>query len=318
MTRMLAALVAVAFLTAAPAPAQDWPAKPVRIVVPYGAGGAADTLGRVFADVLSTALGKQFVVENRPGGGSVVGSEAVARSAPDGYTLMLSGMSTHVLAPAMNKSAGFDPVRDFTHIAYFGGAPNAFVVHPSFGVTTFKEFMARVRGEADIPYVSPGVGSVGNLVAEYLAAKENIRLTHVPYRGGAAALTDLVAGHVKVGMMSFSTAREHVRAGKLVPLAMSSAERPKDFPDLPTLNELGYPDLVATTWWALSGPAGLPPEIVTRLNAEINKSLELPQVRKQLEQEEVASKAMTPAEVTAFMQSEVAKWVPVVARSIAK
>jgi len=318
MTRVLLALSAVALVTAAPAPAQEWPAKPVRIVVPYGAGGAADTLGRVFADVLSTALGKQFVVENRPGGGSVVGSEAVARSAPDGYTLMLSGMSTHVLAPAMNKSAGFDPVRDFTHIAYFGGAPNAFVVHPTFGVATFKEFMARVRGEADIPYVSPGVGSVGNLVAEYLAAKENIRLTHVPYRGGAAALTDLVAGHVKVGMMSFSTAREHVRSGKLVPLAMSSAERPKDFPDLPTLKELGYPDLVATTWWALSGPAGLPAEIVTRLNTEINKSLELPQVRKQLEQEEVATKAMTPAETTAFLQSEVAKWVPVVARSIAK
>jgi tripartite-type tricarboxylate transporter receptor subunit TctC len=318
MRHVVAAVAAILCLSAAPAPAQDWPTKPVRIVVPYGAGGAADTLGRVFADVLSTALGKQFVVENRPGGGSVVGSEAVARSAPDGYTLMLSGMSTHVLAPAMNKAAGFDPVRDFTHIAYFGGAPNAFVVHPTFGVTTFKEFLARVRGSADVPYVSPGVGSVGNLVAEYLAAKENIKLTHVPYRGGAAALTDLVAGHVKVGLMSFSTAREHVRAGKLVPLAMSSAQRPKDFPDLPTLSELGYPDLVATTWWALSGPAGLPAEIVTRLNAEINKNLELPQVRKQLEQEEVATKAMTPAEVTAFMQSEVAKWVPVVARSIAK
>jgi tripartite-type tricarboxylate transporter receptor subunit TctC len=319
MTRMLAAVAAtVAVFSAAPAAAQDWPAKPVRIVVPYGAGGAADTLGRVFADVLSTALGKQFIVENRPGGGSIVGSEAVARSAPDGYTLMLSGMSTHVLAPAMNKSAGFDPVRDFTHIAYFGGAPNAFVVHPSFGVASFKDFLARARSEADIPYVSPGVGSVGNLVAEYLAAKESIKLTHVPYRGGAAALTDLVAGHVKVGMMSWSTARQHVRAGKLVPLAMSSAERPKDFPDLPTLHELGYPDLVATTWWALSGPAGLPQEIVEKINSAVNRSLDLPQVRKQLEQEEVQTKAMTPAEVTAFVQSEVSKWVPVVARVVAK
>jgi tripartite-type tricarboxylate transporter receptor subunit TctC len=319
MTNVLAALVAFLVLVpAAPARAQDWPAKPVRIVVPYGAGGAADTLGRLFAEVLATAFGKQFYVENRPGGGSVVGSEAVARSAPDGTTLMLSGMATHVLAPAMNKQAGFDPVRDFTHVAYFGGAPNAFVVHPSFGVTSFKEFLARVRSEADVPYVSPGVGSVGNLVAEYLAAKDNIRLTHVPYRGGAAALTDLVAGHVKVGMMSWSTAREHARAGKLVPLAMSSAERPKDFPDVPTLKELGYPDLVATTWWALSGPAGLPQDIVDKLNHEINRSLDLPQVRKQLEQEEVRTQAMTPAEVTAFLQSEIAKWVPVVARAIAK
>ena len=319
MMRALAAFVAIlALVPAAPAQAQDWPAKPVRIVVPYGAGGAADTLGRLFAEVLATAFGKQFYVENRPGGGSVVGSEAVARSAPDGTTLMLSGMATHVLAPAMNKQAGFDPVRDFTHVAYFGGAPNAFVVHPSFGVTSFKEFLARVRSEADVPYVSPGVGSVGNLVAEYLAAKDNIRLTHVPYRGGAAALTDLVAGHVKVGMMSWSTAREHARAGKLVPLAMSSAERPKDFPDVPTLKELGYPDLVATTWWALSGPAGLPQDIVDKLNHEINRSLDLPQVRKQLEQEEVRTQAMTPAEVTAFLQSEIAKWVPVVARAIAK
>jgi tripartite-type tricarboxylate transporter receptor subunit TctC len=317
MTRGLAAFVAILVLVpAAPAQAQDWPARPVRIVVPYGAGGAADTLGRLFAEVLGTAFGKQFYVENRPGGGSVVGSEAVARAAPDGTTLMLSGMATHVLAPAMNKQAGFDPVRDFTHVAYFGGAPNAFVVHPSFGVASFRDFMARVRSEADVPYVSPGVGSVGNLVAEYLAAKDNIRLTHVPYRGGAAALTDLVAGHVKVGMMSWSTAREHVRAGKLVPLAMSSAERPKDFPDVPTLKELGYRDLVATTWWALSGPAGLPPDIVDKLNREINRSLDLPQVRKQLEQEEVRTQAMTPAEVTAFLQSEIAKWVPVAARSI--
>jgi tripartite-type tricarboxylate transporter receptor subunit TctC len=316
MTRVRAAVAILLLVWCAPAQAQDWPAKPVRIVVPYGAGGAADTLGRLFADALGAAFGKQFYVENRPGGGSVIGSEAVARSAPDGTTLMLSGMATHVLAPAMNKSAGFDPVRDFTHVAYFGGAPNAFVVHPSFGVTSFKDFLTRVRNEADVPYVSPGVGSVGNLVAEYLAAKDSIKLTHVPYRGGAAALTDLVAGHVKVGMMSWSTAREHVRAGKLIPLAMSSAERPKDFPDVPTLKELGYPDLVATTWWALSGPAGLPQDIVDRLNREINRSLDLPQVRKQLEQEEVKTQAMTPAEVTALLQSEIAKWVPVVARSI--
>jgi tripartite-type tricarboxylate transporter receptor subunit TctC len=318
MIRVLTAVAAVLVLTAAPAPAQEWPAKPVRIVVPYGAGGAADTLGRVFAEALSTAFGKQFFVENRPGGGSIIGSEAVARAAPDGTTLMLSGMSTHVLAPAMNKSAGFDPLRDFTHVAYFGGAPNAFVVHPSFGVASFKDFLARAKGDADVPYVSPGVGSVGNLVAEYLAAKEHLKLTHIAYRGGAAALTDLVAGHVKVGMMSYSTAREQVRAGKLVPLAMSSAERPKDFPDVPTLKELGYPDLVATTWWALSGPARLPPEIVEKINREVNKSLDLPQVRKQLEREEVKTQAMTPAEVTAFVQSEVAKWVPVVARVVAK
>jgi tripartite-type tricarboxylate transporter receptor subunit TctC len=315
MKRISAALICIfgIALSSAAAAQSDWPTKPVRIVVPYAPGGAADALGRVFAEALGASLGKQFYVENRAGGGSVLGSEMVARSEPDGYTFTLSGMSTHVLAPAMNKNAGFDPVRDFTHIAYFGGAPNVFVVHPTFGVKSFKEFLARARAEpAGIEYVSPGVGSVGNLVAEYLAARESIKLTHVAYKGGAGALLDLVAGHVKVGMMSWSTAREHVRSGNLIPLGLSSAARFTEFPDLPTLKELGYPDLVATTWWALSAPAGLPKDITDKVNAALNRSLDLPQVKKQLEQDGVEGRPMTPAEVTQFMQSEVSKWVPVV------
>jgi len=281
--------------------------------VPYAAGGAADTMGRVFGDALSTAFGKQFYVDNRAGGGSLVGSEVVAHSEPDGYTFVLSGMAPDVLAPAMNKNAGFDPIRDFTHVAYFGGAPNIFVVHPSFGAKSLKDFMAQARNQKDgIDYVSPGVGSVGNLVAEYLAAKENIKLVHVPYKGGAGALLDLVAGHVKVGMMSYSTAAEHVRSGNLVPIAVSSEKRLPDLPDVPTLKELGYPDLVATTWWSLSAPAGLPRDITEQVNGEINKSFALPQVMKQLKQDAVETKPMTPTEVTQYMQSEIDKWVPFV------
>src|SRR5690242_111031 len=156
--RRVAALAAVlaALAGTKAANASDWPVKPVRIVVPYGPGGAADTLARLFADVLSTSFGKQFYVENRPGGGSVVGSEMVARATPDGYTFMLTGISTHVLAPAMNRSAAFDPMRDFTHVAYLGGAPNIFVVHPSFGVTSFQDFMARAKRDTEgLQYVSP-------------------------------------------------------------------------------------------------------------------------------------------------------------------
>jgi tripartite-type tricarboxylate transporter receptor subunit TctC len=315
MRRISAALICIfgIALSSAAFAQSDWPTKPVRIVVPYAAGGAADALGRVFAEALSASFGKQFYVENRPGGGSLLGSEMVARAEPDGMTFTLSGMSTHVLAPAMNKNAGFDPVRDFTHVAYFGGAPNVFVVHPSFGVKSFKEFLARAKADpAGIEYVSPGVGSVGNLVAEYLATKESIKLTHVAYKGGAGALLDLVAGHVKVGMMSFSTAREHVRSGNLIPLAVSSSARSAEFADLPTLKELGYGDLVATTWWALSAPAGLPKDIADKVNAAVNKSLDLPQVRKQLDQDGVEGKPMTPAETAQFMKSEVDKWVPVV------
>jgi tripartite-type tricarboxylate transporter receptor subunit TctC len=212
----------------------------------------------------------------------------------------------------MNKNAGFDPLRDFTHVAYFGGAPNVFVAHPSFGVTSFAEFLARARKSDGIEYVSPGVGSVGNMVAEYFAAKERIKLVHVAYKGGAGAILDLVAGHVQVGMMSWSTAREHVRAGNLVPLGISSAERLADFPDVPTLKALGYPDLVATTWWSLSAPAGLPKDITDKVNAAVNKSLDLPQVRKQFELDGVQAKAMTSAEVTQFVRGEVDKWGPFV------
>jgi tripartite-type tricarboxylate transporter receptor subunit TctC len=208
-------------------------------------------------------------------------------------------------------------MRDFTHVAYLGGAPNIFVVHPGFGASSFKDFMARARAEKDgLQYVSPGVGSVGNLVAEYLAAKENIRLTHVAYRGGAAALLDLLAGHVKVGMMSYSTAGEHVRAGKLKPLGVSSAARLKDLPDLPTLHELGYPDLVATTWWALSAPAGLPAEIADKVNGAIAKSFALPQVQRQLAQDAVETKIMTPAELMNVMQAEIVKWAPIARRAV--
>ena len=309
MTRpLLACATVLATLGPVAAQAPDWPTKPVRIVVPYGPGGAADALGRVFAEALSVSLGKQFYVENRPGGGSVVGSEMVARSDPDGYTFTLSGMSTHVLAPVMNKNAGFDPLRDFTHVAYFGGAPNVFVVHPAFGVKSFAEFLARARTSDGIEYVSPGVGSVGNMVAEYFAAKERIKLVHVAYKGGAGAILDLVAGHVQVGMMSWSTAREHVRAGNLVALGISSAERFADFPDVPTLKALGYPALVATTWWSLSAPAGLPKDIIDKVNAAVNKSLDLPQVRKQFELDGVQAKPMTSAEVTQFVRGEVDKW----------
>jgi len=295
--------------------AADWPTKPVRLVVAYSAGGANDLLGRVFAEQLRKTFGQQFIVENRTGGGGLIGTESVARAAPDGYTLQVSGMPSHVLAPAMNKNASVDPIRDFTHIAYLGGPPNVFVVHPSLGANSFKELLALMKSQADgVQYVSPSIGSVGNMVAEYVAEKEKVKLEHVTYRGGGSAIVDLVAGHVKVGSMTLSTTRQHILAGKIKPLAVSSARRLAEFPDLPTLVELGYPDLVVTTWYSLAGPAGLPRDIVDRLNAAVNKAMDVPEVRKHLENEMVQTKAMTPAEATEFMQAEVNKWAPVARR----
>jgi tripartite-type tricarboxylate transporter receptor subunit TctC len=307
--------VAVLAFSCIAAGADEWPERPVRIVVPFSAGGAADTFGRFYADALSTTFGRQFYVENKVGAGGLIATEDVARAKPDGYTLMVSGIPTHVLGPAMNKNTSFDPMRDFTHIAFFGGAPNAFVVHPDFGVRAFADFMVRAKGEsAGIEYVSAGVGTVGNWVAEYLAGKTGIKLVHVAYKGGANAVLDLIAGHVKVGMLTYSSVSEHVRAGVLLPLVVTASARLPQLPNVPTFQELGYPELVATTWFALSGPAGLPPDIVARINHEVVNAMDRPQMRKLMEQDAIETKAMNPAEVTQYFQSEIDKWQPIIAR----
>jgi|SRR5689334_4643631 len=312
LARWMAAIGAALWLIGT-ANAADWPTKPVHVIVAYAAGGANDLLGRVFAEQLTQALGQPFLVENRTGGGGLVGTEYVARSQPDGYTLIVSGMPSHVLAPAMNKNAGFDPVRDFTHIAYLGGPPNVFAVHNSSPAKSFHDLLDLMRKQpGGVEYVSPSVGSVGNMVAEYVAAKEHVKLTHVAYRGGGSAIFDLVAGHVKMGSMTLSTMSQHIKAGTLRALAISSATRVPELPDVPTLVELGYPELVVRTWYGLSGPAGLPPEIVTRINEVVNKAMELPKVQQQLAGEAVETKAMTPAEFTRFMQDQVGQWVPAV------
>ena len=295
--------------------AADWPVKPVRIIVPFAAGGAADAQGRVYAEAYGAAFGKQFVVENRVGGGGSIAAEAVARAEPDGYTLIVSGVPILVLGPAMNRNSGYDPLRDFTQIAYFGGTPNVLVVHPSLGVRTYREFLARARTEpGGMEYVSAGFGTMGNWVAEYLAAADNIKLTHVAYKGGAAALLDLLAGHVKVGMLSWSSVAEHIRAGTLVPLGVTSSGRLPYIPDLPTLRELGHPEFVATTWFSLSAPAGLAPEIVGKLNGETVKAMSGPQVQKQIAQDAIETRPMTPGELTHFVQGEIDRWAPLIKR----
>jgi tripartite-type tricarboxylate transporter receptor subunit TctC len=291
--------------------AAEWPAKPVRVVVPFGAGGAADAMGRLYIDALSAAYGKQFYIENRVGGGGLVGTEAVARAEPDGLTLMISGIPTHVLGPAM-KSVAFDPIRDFTHIAYFGGTPNVLVAHPSLNVRSYREFLSLARASAGLEYVSAGFGTMGNWLAEFLAGKENIKLVHVAYKGGAQAVLDLLAGHVKVAMLTWSNVGEHIRAGRLVALAVTSARRLPYLPDVPALSELGHPDFVAVTWYSLSGPAGLPMEVVDSLNGEIAKAMEQPQIKRQIEQDAIEVKPMSPAELTQFMQSEMARWTPMI------
>lgn len=299
------------------AAATDWPNRPVKIVVPFGAGGQSDIVARLFAQVLSEHFKQQFYVENLSGGGTTLGSKAVARADPDGYTLMISGMSTHVLAPAINKNVGFDPLKDFTHIAYIGGSPSAFVVHPSAGVKTFEDFLGWAKATPEgVQYVSPGTGSGGNSVAEYFASKAGIKLVHVPHRGGNTAVADLLAGHVKMGSLTWSTAREHVSAGTLLPIAVSSGDRVPGFPAIPTFKDKGYPDVVTTVWLSLSGPRGMPDDIVLKLNEQMNKALSSPAVKKHLERDAFDVRPMSAAEVTRLMQSEYDKWVPAMRKAL--
>jgi len=264
--------------------AQAWPEKPVRIIVPFGPGGSADTLGRLVAQKLSEHLKASFVVENRGGAGGALGSELAAKAAPDGYTLVVSGIASHVIAPLLPQGTPYDPVRDFTHIALFGGPPAVLAVNPSMEAKDLREFVALAKAKPRaFSYGSPGNGTQGQLVAELFKQRAGIQMVHVPYKGAAGAVTDLMAGHIQVVSTTLTTAATQIRAGRARGLAVSAPRRLPDFPEIPTYAEMGYPDLVATVWFSLSGPANLPGDIVNRLNASVNKALHEADIKQNLE-----------------------------------
>lgn len=312
------AVLAAATLSCGSAWPQAWPSKPVRIVVPFAPGGTADTLGRLVAQKLSESLKENFIIENRGGAGGVIGSELVARAEPDGYTLVVSGVASHCIAPALRKIS-FDPLRDFTHIALFGGPPGVLVINPSLPVQDLKQFIAYAKNEAGkLAYGSPGNGTQGHLIAEQLKQVTGIRMTHVPYKGASLAVADLIAGHVPVTSTTLTTAATQIKAGRARALAVSSAKRVPEFPDIPTFAELGYPELTAAIWFSLSGPAGMPADIVNRLNAEVRRILQLPDVRDRLKPEGIEPGDLDPQQFTAFVAAELKRWAPVVSASGAK
>jgi tripartite-type tricarboxylate transporter receptor subunit TctC len=314
--RFIAAALCVALATSAAA--QEWPARPVRIVSPFAAGGSSDTMGRIVAERLSAQIHQSFYVENRGGAGGLVGSALVANAPPDGYTFLISSIGTHVLAPLTSANPGYDPVASFTHVAFVGGPPIVIAVHPSLGVKTFAELRTRLKGRSEpLPFMSPGTGTLGHLIAEAWAEKDALKLAHIAYRGSGQAMTDLIAGHVKLGSVTWTAAVGQMRARTIVPLAVSSARRMPEFPDVPTLKELGYPDLAVTTWFGFAAPAGLPPEITARMNHEIDSALDSRQARERLDADGFERATMTPAELTAFVQSELAKWRPLAKKLMA-
>ena len=301
---------------AAGAFAQPWPAKPVRVVVPFAAGGTADMLGRLTAKKLAEAFKEGFVVENRPGAGGALGSELVAKAAPDGYTLLVSGVASHVLAPALPRGVPYDPMKDFTHIALFGGPPSVLVVNPNVPAKTLSEFVSLLKKEpGKYSYGSPGNGTHGQLVAELFKQLAHVEMLHVPYKGASSAITDLIAGHIPAASTTLSTASGQIHSGRARALAISTAARLPDYGDVPTFAEAGYQDLVATIWFSLSAPAGLPATIVDRLNAEVRKALDSPEVRERLKPEGIEPGQLSAAQFTAFVAEELKRWTPVVKAS---
>lgn len=300
------------------AAAQQWPVKPVRLIAPFAPGGTADTLGRLVAGKLAESLGQNFIVENRSGAGGVVGSDFVAKSAPDGYTLLVSGVASHVVAPVLSK-VPFDVFKDFTHIALFGGPPAVFAVHPSMPLKDLKGFIALAKTRpGQLTYGSPGNGTQGHLVAELFRRSAGIDIQHVPYKGASFAVVDVMAGHIHAISTTLATAGTQIRAGRLRGLAASSAERLSEYAQLPTFRELGYPQLVATVWFSLSGPAGMPADVVTRLNAEVRRILQLPDVRARMRSEGMEPGTLDVKGFNAFLAAETERWTPVVRASGAR
>jgi tripartite-type tricarboxylate transporter receptor subunit TctC len=313
----IATLIAFAVVSmAAAAPAAEWPTRPIKVIAPSTPGGAADTFARLLAEFLPPLLHVSIIVDNRAGGGGQIGVAAAAHAEPDGYTFATSSVGYLAIAPAASPSPTFDPVRDFTHVAYLGGPPNVFVVHPALGVHSLKELIALARRGRPVDFVSPGVGSLGHLLVEYFAREAGLSVQHIPHKGSSQAMMDLIAGNVMIGSMTWSSAVGQIRAGTVIPIAVSSNARIAEFPAVPTLREEGFDDIVAFTWYALSGPAGLPDEVVQKLNHAVNAAWATPALQRRLADDAITAEPMTPQAVTAFVASEVRKWGPIAKRVV--
>jgi tripartite-type tricarboxylate transporter receptor subunit TctC len=317
MKRLCALLLAfAATLAPAAAQAQAWPTRPVRIVNTFAAGGAADLLARTVADGLTTAFGQPFIVETRAGAGGTIGVQSVMATPPDGYTFVITNVSILVLAPISNPRLGYAPLRDLVNIAYIAGSPIVLSVNPASGIKTLDQFIVAARkGGKPLPYSSSGVGSMGQLFAESFAQQAGIAVEHVPYKGASQGLLDLVGGHISFAAQTLTSTFGQIRAGTLTAVAQTADRRLPDFPDLPTFREQGYPDLVTTTWFSLSGPAGLPPDIVQKVNRTVVQTMARPEIDQRMRQEGMVTQPLTPAEFRQLIETETVRWKPVIERA---
>ena len=310
--RVLNALLLVACLAAGAALAQAYPSKPLRMVVPFPPGGSADILGRSVGQKLGERLGQPVVIDNRPGAGASIGAKAVAEAPADGYTLLLGTVSSHAMSPATN-TVGYDPVKDFTPIAEIASIPFVVLVHPGVPVKSIAELVALAKSKpGQVTYASAGSGTSNHLAGELLGMAAGIKMLHVPYKGSAPALNDLLGGQVNAMFDLQLTAMPQIKSGKVRALAMTGAKRSALLPELPTVREAGVPGYEVTAWFGFFGPAGVPKPIVDRLNAELNAIMKLPDIRAKFAELGVETESGSAEEFAGFVRGEAGKWAAVI------
>jgi len=290
----------------------DYPNKFVRFIVPYAPGGSSDVLARALGQKLGDALGQSFVIDNRPGAGSMIGTDVAAKATPDGYTLILSDMP-HTINPSIHAKVPYDPVRDFSPVTIIGVSPMFLFANPSLGVQNVKDFIALAKSQpGKISIASGGTGATTHLAAELLQSHAGIRLIHVPYKGAGPALTDVVGGQVPVTFTSMATAAPFAKSGRLRILGVTSAKRLPAFPDVPTFEESGVPGLVFEHWWGVMAPAATPRTIVDKLHDAITKALAAPDLRERFAALAVEPRTNTPEQFRALLASDLQRWAKVV------
>jgi tripartite-type tricarboxylate transporter receptor subunit TctC len=303
------ALALAAALAAGAARGDDYPSRPIRLIVPYAAGGGADSVARIVAKRVSETIGQAIVIENRGGAGSIIGTEIVNKSDPDGYTLLLGQSGPISINPAIYKKLPYDPVKDFAPVSMTTAYPYIMVVNPKLGVKTLEQFVALAKGKpGELNYGTTGVGAANHLVTELFDFKAGIKMTHIPYRGTALAVTDLLAGQVQMVFADPISALPHINAGTLLALAVTSKERSPVAPNVPTVSESGYPGFDAIAWHGILAPANTPPAIVNKLNTEIVAALRDPETAALLEKQAMQTVGSSPQAFADFIKQDIAVW----------
>jgi tripartite-type tricarboxylate transporter receptor subunit TctC len=310
----ISCLTIAATLTATNTFAAEYPVRPIRLIVPYAAGGPTDVLGRLVADFLGRDLKQATIVENKAGAQGAIGAEAVARSEPDGYTLLVAAASIIVLNPMLYKKLSYDPVKDFRMLALVTDLPVVMEVHPSVPAKTVAEFVAYARqNPGKLNFGSAGTGGTIHLAGEMFKQIAGVDMIHVPYKGAGPALTDLLSGNIQVMFDTLSTALPPVKAGLLRPLAVSSAQRSPDIPDVPTIAESGYPDYVVSVWYGIAAPAKLPEDVAQKIGASLDRALNDAAFRASLEKIGFpVFRPRSPAAIAEFIDADRARWSKVI------